>query len=40
MVEIAGPYGVRIEIDAAEVDRPDQPGGVVDHRLGGHVPEA
>jgi hypothetical protein len=34
MVEVAGPHGMRIEVDAAQVHRPDEAGGVVDHRLG------
>ena len=33
MVEVVGAHRMRIEVDAAEVDRPDQAGGVVDDRF-------
>ena len=35
VVEVAGEHRVRIEVDAAQVDRPRQPGGVMDDRFGG-----
>jgi hypothetical protein len=31
--EVVGEHRVRVEVDAAEVDRPGEPGGVVDHRF-------
>jgi hypothetical protein len=38
MVEVVGPDGMRVEVDAAEVRDPGQPGGVVDHDLVGGPP--
>ena len=40
MVEVLGEYGVRVEVDAAEVDHPGQVGGVADDHLVGRRPEA
>jgi hypothetical protein len=31
MVEILGLHGMRVEVDAAEIDRPHQAGGVAQH---------
>ena len=33
MVEVVGAHRMRVEVHAAQVHRPDQPGGVVQHRL-------
>ena len=35
MVEVLGPDGMRVEVDAAEVDDPGEPGRIVDHDLVG-----
>ena len=35
MLEIVGPHGVRVEVDAAQIDCPGQPCGIVDDRLPG-----
>lgn len=34
VVEVVGKHRVRVEVDAAQVDRPRQSRGIVDHRLG------
>jgi hypothetical protein len=31
MVEIAGTYGMRVQLNAAQVDNPGQPGRIIDH---------
>ena len=38
VVEVGGPDGVRVEVDAAEVDDPGERGGILDHDLVGGSP--
>jgi hypothetical protein len=38
MVQIAGSHGVRVEVDAGQVDDPRQRGGVIDDHLVGGAP--